>query len=40
MSTKSDYTKEEWILLHSVPAMVGAAVLAADESGMWGTTKE
>lgn len=40
MSNKSDYTKEEWILLHQVPGMVGAAVLAADESGMWGTTKE
>ena len=40
MTTKSDYTKEEWLLLHRVPGMVGAAVLAADESGMWGTTKE
>ncbi len=40
MSNKSDYTKEEWILLHRVPGMVGAAVLAADESGVWGTTKE
>ena len=40
MSNKSDYSKEEWILLHRVPGMVGAAVLAADESGVWGTTKE
>jgi hypothetical protein len=40
MSTISDYSKEEWILLHSVPAMIGAAVLAADESGIWGTAKE
>jgi hypothetical protein len=40
MSTLSNYSKEEWILLHSVPAMIGAAVLAADESGIWGTAKE
>jgi hypothetical protein len=40
MSTKSDYTKDEWLLLYRVPSLVGAAVLAADESGMWGTTKE
>jgi len=40
MSTKSDYTKDEWLLLYRVPGLVGAAVLAADESGMWGTTKE
>ena len=40
MSTVSDYSKEEWILLHSVPTMIGAAVLAADESGIWGTAKE
>jgi len=40
MSTEKDYAKEEWLLLYRVPGMVGAAVLAADESGMWGTTKE
>ena len=40
MSNKKDYSKEEWLLLHGVPGMVGAAVLAADESGFWGTSKE
>ena len=40
MSTISDYTKEEWLLLHRIPGMVGTVVLFADESGLWGTTKE
>ena len=40
MSTKSDYDKEEWLLLYSLPAMVGMSVLMVDDSGMWGTTKE
>jgi phage terminase small subunit len=40
MSEKSDYTQEEWFLLHGLPGMVGIAVLGVDESGLWGTTKE
>ncbi len=40
MSNKEDYSKEEWLLLHRAPGLVGAAVLVADESGFWGTTKE
>ena len=40
MSAKSDYNKEEWLLLYSLPASVGLSVLIGDDSGMWGTTKE
>lgn len=40
MTDKSDFTKDEWFLLHRTPSMVGMAVLAADQSGFWGTTKE
>ncbi len=40
MSVKSDYNKEEWLLLYSLPAVVGLSVLMVDDSGMWGTTKE
>ena len=40
MSVKSDYNKEEWHMLYSLPAAVGMSVLMVDESGMWGTTKE
>ena len=32
--------KEEWLLLHTVPSMVGVAVLGVDDSGLWGSTKE
>ena len=40
MTDKSAFTKEEWFLLHSTPTMVGMVVMAADQSGFWGTTKE
>ncbi len=40
MTSKTDFSKEEWFLLHSTPAMVGMVVLGADYSGILGTTKE
>jgi len=40
MTSKSDFTPEEWkVLLESV-MMAGIAVTAADPSGLWGTLKE
>lgn len=40
MSTKADYTEDEWQLLIDGPALVGTAVLLAGESGMGGSFKE
>ncbi len=39
MSTKADYTAEEWQLLIDVPSMVGTAVMVAGKSGL-GSVKE
>lgn len=39
MSTKADYTPEEWQLLLDVPPMVGTAVMVAGKSGL-GSLKE
>lgn len=39
MSTKEDYTTEEWQLLIDVPSMVGTAVMVAGNSGL-GSVKE
>ncbi len=39
MSTKADYTSEEWQLLIDIPTMVGAAVMAIGKSGL-GSLKE
>ena len=40
MTSKTDFTQEEWFLLHSTPTLVGLIVLAADSSGFFGTAKE
>ena len=39
MSTKDDYTPEEWQLLFDIPPMVGTAVMVAGRSGL-GSLKE
>ena len=39
MSTKADYTPEEWQLLLDVPPLVGTAVMVAGKSGL-GSMKE
>ncbi|MCA9264505.1 MAG: hypothetical protein KDA60_11675 [Planctomycetales bacterium] len=39
MSTKSDYTPEEWQLLIDVPSLAGLAVMVAGKSGL-GSMKE
>lgn len=39
MSTKADYTAEEWQLLIDIPTMVGAAVMVIGKSGL-GSLKE
>jgi hypothetical protein len=40
MSTRVDYTTDEWQLLRSAPVLAGFAVIAADEHGPIGTLKE
>lgn len=40
MTTKTDFTTEEWKLLLEGVLMAGIAVSAADPSGIWGTLKE
>lgn len=40
MSTKADYTKEEWDLLIKAPLMAAMAVVAASPSGPIGVFKE
>ena len=40
MSTKADYTKEEWDLLVRSPVMAAMAVIAASPSGPIGVLKE
>ena len=40
MSTKADYTKEEWEMLVKSPLMAAMAVVAASPSGPIGTLKE
>ena len=40
MSTKADYTKEEWELLLKAPLMAAMAVVAASPSGPIGVLKE
>lgn len=40
MSVKDDFTDDEWFLLGSVPAMIGAAMSTAAPSGVIGTVKE
>lgn len=40
MSIKESFTEDEWFLLSSTPALVGAAMSAAEGSGMIGTVKE
>ena len=40
MSTKTDYTKEEWDLLVKSPVMAAMAVMAASPSGPIGVLKE
>ncbi len=40
MTTKSNFTREEWGRLLASPMVVGIAVAAADPSGLWGLVKE
>ncbi len=40
MSIKNEFTEDEWFLLSSTPAMIGAAMSAAAPSGVIGTVKE
>jgi hypothetical protein len=40
VTTKADYTAEEWELLTRAPAMVGMAIVAASPSGPVGVVKE
>lgn len=40
MTTKSDYTPEEWKLLMDIPPLVGTAVMVAGRSGVTGSMKE
>ena len=40
MSTKSDYSAEEWEMLLEVPPLVGTAVMVAGRSGVVGSMKE
>ena len=40
MSLKDDFSEDEWYLLSSVPAMIGAAMSVAAPSGVIGTAKE
>ncbi len=40
MSIKDSFTEDEWFLLSSTPALIGASMSAADSSGVIGTVKE
>lgn len=40
MSIKDDFTENEWFVLSSTPAMIGAAMSSAAPSGVIGTVKE
>lgn len=40
MGIKEDFTDDEWFLLSSTPAMIGAAMSSAAPSGVIGTVKE
>lgn len=40
MADKSNFMKEEWVLLLESPMMAGMAITAADPSGLWGLLKE
>ena len=40
MSIKDKFTEDEWFLLSSTPALIGASMSAADSSGVIGTVKE
>lgn len=40
MSIKDDFSEDEWFLLSSTPAMIGAAMSSAAPSGVIGTVKE
>lgn len=40
MGIKDDFTEDEWFLLSSTPAMIGAAMSSAAPSGVIGTVKE
>jgi len=40
MGIKDDFTDDEWFLLSSTPAMIGAAMSSAAPSGVIGTVKE
>jgi hypothetical protein len=40
MTTKADYTPEEWDLLKKAPLMMAAAVIVSDLSGSVGVAKE
>ncbi len=40
MTMKSNFTDDEWFLLSSAPAMIGAAMSSAAASGVIGTVKE
>ena len=40
MGIKDDFSEDEWFLLSSTPAMIGAAMSAAAPSGVIGTVKE
>jgi len=40
LNIKSKFTDDEWFLLSSTPALIGASMSAADSSGVIGTVKE
>jgi len=40
MGIKQEFTEDEWFLLSSAPAMIGAAMSSAAPSGVIGTVKE
>lgn len=40
MTTKSDYTADEWKLLMDLPPLVGSVVMVAGRSGVMGSMKE
>ena len=40
MSTKTDFTPEEWEILRNAPSLAAAAVMMAGRSGLFGSIKE
>ena len=40
MALREDFTDDEWFMLISTPAMIGASVASAGQSGPFGTAKE